>query len=90
MINPNSLKNLEKRGRTKGARNRFTQIKYQMLSCFDLKEFKEWKKKSYSDFVRCMCSIMPKDLNVDGIGNQVIVTFTIREKEKNEKNIQSQ
>jgi len=67
MINEKSLINLEKRGRKKGDINKFTRIKYEMLSCFKLGEFKKWAKDNYSDYVKCMCSVMPKDFNVDMI-----------------------
>lgn len=60
-----NIQNLTHNGRPKGAKNKFTLIKEQMLECFDLNEFRDWKNKHYTDYVKCMCSILPKDLKIE-------------------------
>lgn len=86
MVNANSLKNLEKRGRTKGAVGKMTKVKEMIFACFDIEEMKAWKKDHYSEFFRGVVSLCPKDIGIDPDNKSITIKIETFTNDKNDPN----
>ena len=74
--NPNSLKNLEAHkikpgeirnpiGKLAGTKDKITLIRNTILNGFDPVEFKTWKAKEQTEFMKLLVKIMPQDVKLD-------------------------
>ena len=62
------------KGKPKGTISKITKLKNELLD-MGFERIEEIRKMPIKDLVKCICSIMPKDINIDVDNKQMIINI---------------